>query len=353
MALADALDSSAANGFIVTVDGIQIPKVNEVSGLKSEVDKIELKQQTSDGKYVVRQLIGRAKAGEFTVTRGLTDSKTITDWLKTGRRGRCRRLAEDRIRAAARLRRVADQDLQLHQLLGAQRRGQRAQGRRRGAGDREVRGLLRRSDRQLMQRGPAPRRLGDPGDGRRSGSGPPRSGTTMRTEFDFELPRGYVDGDGVVHRHGTMRLATARDELLPLYDERVQENPAFTTVVLLGRVITRLGTVAGDERAGRGEHVRQRRGVPPGLLPPDQRRGPHPGRGDLPRAARTGSRSTSQVGAWGNRDVRAAAALRGGRVRRLPLPLGASTTSSTSSTRSGCASSARSRSINTRLAEER
>ena len=65
----------------------------------------------------------------------------------------------------------------------------------------------------------------------------------MRTEFDFELPRGYVDGDGVVHRHGTMRLATARDELLPLYDERVQENPAFTTVVLLGRVITRLGTV--------------------------------------------------------------------------------------------------------------
>lgn len=65
----------------------------------------------------------------------------------------------------------------------------------------------------------------------------------MRTEFDFELPRGYVDGDGVVHRHGTMRLATARDELLPLYDERVQENPAFTTVVLLGRVVTRLGNL--------------------------------------------------------------------------------------------------------------
>jgi hypothetical protein len=70
-----------------------------------------------------------------------------------------------------------------------------------------------------------------------------RQRETMRTEFDFELPRGYVDGDGVTHRHGTMRLATARDELLPLYDERVQENPAFTTVVLLGRVITRLGTV--------------------------------------------------------------------------------------------------------------
>jgi phage tail-like protein len=78
----DSLDTASANGFIVTIDGIQVPKVNEVSGLKSEVDKIELKQQTSDGKYVIRQLIGRPKAGELTVTRGLTDSKTITDWLK-------------------------------------------------------------------------------------------------------------------------------------------------------------------------------------------------------------------------------------------------------------------------------
>jgi phage tail-like protein len=83
MGLADPLDSSSANGFKVSIDGIEIPKVTEVSGLKSEVDKIELKQQTQDGKYVVRQLIGRAKPGELTVTRGLTDSKTVTDWLKT------------------------------------------------------------------------------------------------------------------------------------------------------------------------------------------------------------------------------------------------------------------------------
>ncbi len=65
----------------------------------------------------------------------------------------------------------------------------------------------------------------------------------LRTEFSFLLPRGYVDAAGTVHRDGVMRLATARDELLPLYDERVQENAAFTTVVLLGRVITRLGTL--------------------------------------------------------------------------------------------------------------
>ena len=82
MPLADPLDSSAANGFIVTIDGIQVPKVIEVSGIKSEVEKIEHKQQTEKGQYVVRQLMGRAKPGEFTVTRGLTDSKTISDWLK-------------------------------------------------------------------------------------------------------------------------------------------------------------------------------------------------------------------------------------------------------------------------------
>ncbi|MEW2262678.1 hypothetical protein ACGF5T_07380 [Streptomyces sp. NPDC047853] len=66
----------------------------------------------------------------------------------------------------------------------------------------------------------------------------------LRTEFPFELPRGYVDDSGTVHRDGVMRLSTARDELIPLRDVRVQENPAYLSVVLLGRVITRLGTLA-------------------------------------------------------------------------------------------------------------
>ncbi|MFD6424856.1 hypothetical protein [Streptomyces sp. NPDC060198] len=65
----------------------------------------------------------------------------------------------------------------------------------------------------------------------------------LRTEFAFQLPRGYVDDAGTVHRDGVMRLSTARDELVPLRDVRVQENPAFLSVVLLGRVITRLGTL--------------------------------------------------------------------------------------------------------------
>lgn len=82
MGLADAIDSAAANGFRFVLDGIEVPKVIEVSGLTAEVDKIEMKQQMKDGKYVVRNLIGRPKPGQITVTRGLTDSKSITDWLK-------------------------------------------------------------------------------------------------------------------------------------------------------------------------------------------------------------------------------------------------------------------------------
>jgi hypothetical protein len=63
----------------------------------------------------------------------------------------------------------------------------------------------------------------------------------LRTEFAFTLPRGYVDASGEVHRDGVMRLARARDELVPLHDDRVRENPAYLTVVLLARVIDRIG----------------------------------------------------------------------------------------------------------------
>ena len=65
----------------------------------------------------------------------------------------------------------------------------------------------------------------------------------LRTEYPFVLPRGFVDDRGVVHRDGTMRLATARDEIAPQTDSRVRQNPAYLTVLLLERTITRLGTV--------------------------------------------------------------------------------------------------------------
>jgi hypothetical protein len=76
----------------------------------------------------------------------------------------------------------------------------------------------------------------------------------LRTEFAFELPRGYVDDAGTVHHSGIMRLATARDELVPLRDDRVRENNAYLTVVLLARVITRIGDIT-DVHAGIVENL--------------------------------------------------------------------------------------------------
>lgn len=66
----------------------------------------------------------------------------------------------------------------------------------------------------------------------------------LHTEFGFTLPRGYVDGDGRVHREGRMRLATARDEIATQVDLRVRQNPAYLTVLLLERTVTRLGTLS-------------------------------------------------------------------------------------------------------------
>jgi hypothetical protein len=65
----------------------------------------------------------------------------------------------------------------------------------------------------------------------------------LRTEFDFELPQGYVAEDGTLHREGAMRLATAADEILLLQDPRVQNLPAYLIVLLLSRVVVRLGTL--------------------------------------------------------------------------------------------------------------
>lgn len=64
------------------------------------------------------------------------------------------------------------------------------------------------------------------------------------TEFEFTLPVGYTDQNGVVHRHGVMRMATAMDEIAPLRDMRVRSNQAYLAIVLLSRVITKLGDLA-------------------------------------------------------------------------------------------------------------
>ena len=63
----------------------------------------------------------------------------------------------------------------------------------------------------------------------------------IQTEFEFTLPKGYIDSDGNLHRKGVMRLSRAIDEITPMRDPRVKSNPAYATVIILSRVIIKLG----------------------------------------------------------------------------------------------------------------
>ncbi|MCL1978720.1 MAG: hypothetical protein FWG60_00980 [Methanomassiliicoccaceae archaeon] len=72
---------------------------------------------------------------------------------------------------------------------------------------------------------------------------PAEQDTTLKTEFEFTLPVGYADENGALHKTGMMRLATAADEILPMRDPRVQQNPSYMIVILLSRVIIKLGDV--------------------------------------------------------------------------------------------------------------
>ena len=65
----------------------------------------------------------------------------------------------------------------------------------------------------------------------------------FQTEIQFTLPKGYMCAEGTLHKEGVMRLATAADEILPLKDPRVQQNPAYLTVILLSRVVSKLGSL--------------------------------------------------------------------------------------------------------------
>lgn len=82
--------------------------------------------------------------------------------------------------------------------------------------------------------------------------------TGLQTEFSFDLPIGYEDANGEVHRRGAMRMARARDEIMPLRDPRVRDNEAYLTVLLLARTVTRLGTLKSIDA-----------GVIEGLFTPD------------------------------------------------------------------------------------
>ena len=81
-------DSSVGHSFGLEFDGVVIKQISEVSGLKFEQDVIELKQNTHDGKYVIKKLPGRPKAGEVTLTRGLTDDKNFQNWVQKSQFGK-------------------------------------------------------------------------------------------------------------------------------------------------------------------------------------------------------------------------------------------------------------------------
>lgn len=87
MALPD-LDTSVGHSFGIEIDGIVIKQISEVSGLKLEQDVIELKQNTPDGKYMVKKLPGRFKAGEIKLIRGLTADTSFEKWVKDSRFGK-------------------------------------------------------------------------------------------------------------------------------------------------------------------------------------------------------------------------------------------------------------------------
>ncbi|MCT2593923.1 phage tail protein [Streptomyces sp. N2-109] len=82
------LDSSVGHSFGLEFDSVLIRQITEVSGLKMEQDVIELKQNTTDGKYAIKKLPGRPKAGEVTVTRGLTEDSSFERWIKDSRFGK-------------------------------------------------------------------------------------------------------------------------------------------------------------------------------------------------------------------------------------------------------------------------
>ncbi len=63
----------------------------------------------------------------------------------------------------------------------------------------------------------------------------------LQTEYEFTLPKGFIDFQGNLHRDGVMRLATAMDEITPMRDPRVRNNDAYLSIIILSRVITRLG----------------------------------------------------------------------------------------------------------------
>lgn len=88
MGLIDKFDAIIGASFGFEFDKHQAKGIMEISGLKQEFDMIEVKTQTSDGKYVINKIVGRPKAGQVTITRALTEDTQFADWVKEAQEGK-------------------------------------------------------------------------------------------------------------------------------------------------------------------------------------------------------------------------------------------------------------------------
>ena len=193
MALPD-LDTSVGHSFGLEFDGIMIKAIQEVTGLKMEQDVIELKQNTPDGKYMIKKLPGRPKAGEVTLTRGLTADNSFEKWVKDSRSSARWATPARAARSSSSTTRATP--IKRYKLTNAWPKSLEigiAEGRRHQRAHREARRSPTRASRSSdATRRSAARRAAATGDGRADG----RTTGPLRTEFAFELPRGYVDGVG-------------------------------------------------------------------------------------------------------------------------------------------------------------
>ena len=189
--MASAQKPRPTNRFRLTLAGKEtIGQFREVSGLDSEQEIVEQKEVDANGNPVIIKVPGNLKWSNIELKRGVDVAKGLWDWRYAVETGGPGRGAHGLHARAARLRRLADRHVQ-HQAGVAL----------------EVHGCV---DERELQR--------DRGRGHHHLPRGLQADVAMRTEFAFTLPRGYVDAAGTVHKDGTMRLATARDEIEPLRD---------------------------------------------------------------------------------------------------------------------------------------
>ena len=292
MALRTDVDSAVGHSFGLEFDGITIKQIPEVTGLKMDQDVIELKHNTTDGKYLDQEAAGPAQGRRGHPHPGPDRRQQLRDldqevassatWATPARAGRS---SSTTTRATAIKRYKLENCLAQGRWRSApsRRATRRCSPRSSPSPTKAMRARVRRGASRLWRGRADPPEAPEPA-GEAAAAGWPAVGAERRCgpSSSSSCPGATSTRPAPLHRRGSMRLATARDELLPLHDDRVRENPAYLTVVLLARVVDPAGDAHRRPRRRHGEPLRLRPGLPPGPLPPGQPGGPHPGRGHLP-----------------------------------------------------------------------